>query len=191
MRSPTQFIIRPVGGRRYDNIKKFGDVEFIISSSQEDHTVANRHGIVVALPLRYEGPIPVGDTLLVHHNVFKKYYDMGGREKSGPCHFRGDLFMVEEDQCFLYNHGGTWKTHSRYCFVRPLANENCSIFNLNIEDNRESPLVGEMVYCNEELESLGIFAGDTIGFQPHSEYPFTIEGEVLYRMFTRNICIKI
>jgi len=191
MRSPTQFIVRPMGGRRYDNIKSFGGIEFIVSSSQEDHTVSNRYAIVVTTPINYKGEIAKGDILLVHHNVFKKYYDMKGREKSGPCHFRDDIFMVEPDQFFLYKKGKKWKTHSRYCFVRPLDNKNCSIFNMNIENNNHLPLIGEMVYSNPQLEALGINEGDIIGFQPHSEYEFKIEGEILYRMFTSNICIKI
>ena len=94
MQSPTQFLITPVGGRRYDNIKKIGGVDFITSSSQEDHTVANRYGEVIATPIGYEGDIEPGDILLVHHNVFKLYYDMKGREKSGPSHFVNNIFMV-------------------------------------------------------------------------------------------------
>ena len=191
MRSPTHFLIRPLGGRRYDNIKKFGDVEFITSSSQEDHTVTNRYGEVLATPMNYDGEISVGDTLLVHHNVFKIYYDMKGRAKSGPCHFLDDTFMVEPDQFFLYKKGEAWKTHSRYCFVRPLDNEKCSIFNMNIENTRHRHLIGELVYSNRELEALGLKEGDIIGFQPHSEYEFKIDGEILYRMFTQNICIKV
>jgi hypothetical protein len=191
MQSPTQFLITPVGGRRYDNIKKIGGIDFITSSSQEDHTVANRYGEVIATPIGYEGDIEPGDILLVHHNVFKLYYDMQGREKSGPSHFVNNVFMVEPDQFFLYKRDGKWHTHSRYCFVRPLDNENCSIFNMNIEDNTKAHLLGQMVYSNKELDSLGIREGDVVGFQPHSEYEFKVDGEVLYRMFTSNICIKI
>jgi len=49
MRSPYQFIVRPMKGKRYDNTKDIGDVEFIISSSQEDHTVSNRFAEVVSI----------------------------------------------------------------------------------------------------------------------------------------------
>ena len=51
MRSPNQFLVRPVGGRRYDNIEKYGDISFITSSSQEDHTVSNRYAEVLSTPL--------------------------------------------------------------------------------------------------------------------------------------------
>ena len=47
-----------------------------------------------------------------------------------------------------------------------------------------------MKYINKELESLGIQAGDLVSFTPDSEYEFDIDGEKLYRMFTKNIAIK-
>ena len=71
MQSPSQFIVKPLGGRTYDNIRTYGDKEFIISSSQEDHTVTNRFAEVVSVPLNYGGEIVSGDTLVVHHNVFR------------------------------------------------------------------------------------------------------------------------
>jgi hypothetical protein len=35
----------------------------------------------------------------------------------------------------------------------------------------------------------GVFDGDMVAFTPDSEYEFLVNGEKLYRMFTRNICI--
>jgi len=42
MRSPFYFITKPLKGRRYDNIKKIGEIDFITSVSQEDHMATNR-----------------------------------------------------------------------------------------------------------------------------------------------------
>jgi len=100
MISPYNFIITPKGGRRYNNINKEG---LITSSSQEDHTVTNRYGIVKEVPMGYDGEIQKGDTLLVHHNVFRKYYDMKGRERSGPCYVKDDIYVVYYDQFFYIN----------------------------------------------------------------------------------------
>jgi hypothetical protein len=98
MRSPFYFIAKPVNGKRYDNTKMFGSVELIVSTSEEDHKFSNRFAEVVELPLGYKGPIRIGYTLLVHHNVFKFYNDMKGRQKSGKSFFRDDLFFIESDQ---------------------------------------------------------------------------------------------
>ena len=55
----------------------------------------------------------------------------------------------------------------------------------------EEPLVGIIKYINKELESKGLKEGDTISFEPDSEYAFQVDGEKLYRMFTSNIKLKL
>lgn len=105
MQSPFQFIVRPRDAKQYDNIRKYGDVDFIVSASQEDHKFSNRYAEVVSVPVQYDGPIKPGDTLIVHHNVFKFYYDMYGRQKSGKSFFHDDLFFLDEDQFFMYKSG--------------------------------------------------------------------------------------
>ena len=120
MKSPNMFIVRPINGRRYDNIKNIGGLDIITSVSQEDHESSNRYAEVVETPINYTGEITKGDTLLVHHNVFKLYYDMRGREKSGASYFKDDLFFVDYEQFFLYKHNDNWKSHSKYCFIKPI-----------------------------------------------------------------------
>ena len=120
MQSPFSFIVRPLKGKRYDNEKKIGDIDFIISVSKEDHKASNRFAQVVSVPINYKGEIKIGDILLVHHNVFKFYYDMQGIEKSGKSFFRNDLFFIDPDQFFLYYNGSNWRSHSKYCFVKPV-----------------------------------------------------------------------
>ena len=98
MRSPYNFIVKSESTRRYDNVKEIGGIEFITSVSEEDHTVSNRFATVMELPIDYGGPVQKGDTLLVHHNVFKFYNDMKGRQKSGRsyfnfCRLRSILFI--------------------------------------------------------------------------------------------------
>jgi hypothetical protein len=102
MKSPRSFIVRPEKGRRYDNIKDIGGIEFIVSSSKEDHKVSNRFAEVVETPSGYTGPIKKGDTLVVHHNVFKFYNDMRGRERSSHNFVKDDTFLVADEQFFLF-----------------------------------------------------------------------------------------
>ena len=83
MKSPFSFLVKAYNERRYDNIKKVGGIDLVTSVSKEDHVSSNRFAVVEETPINYCGPIKKGDTLLVHHNVFKYYYDMRGREKSG------------------------------------------------------------------------------------------------------------
>ena len=187
MRSPDSFIVKPKNSSRYDNKRKADDVEFIVSSSQEDHRFSNRYAIVQSVPLSYSGPIQAGDTLLVHHNVFKYYYNMYGVQKSGRSYLQDDLFFVTDDQFFLYKKDDRWKAHGKYCFVEPVEEKESWIRKFS----KEEPLIGRLKYGNDQLFALGVNEGDEISFLPDSEYEFTVDGEKLYRMFTDNITLVL
>jgi len=187
MKSPFYFIAKPINGKRYDNTRDIGGIEFIVSTSEEDHKFSNRYAEVVELPIGYTGPISIGDTLLVHHNVFKFYNDMKGRQKSGKSFFKEDLFFIETDQFFMYKKGEHWNAYDRYCFVKPIPPTESYIS----KPFSEEPLMGQMIYPNEYLISKGINKGDFVCFVPDSEYEFTVDGEKLYRMFDHQITIKL
>ena len=187
MKSPFYFIAKPINGKRYDNTKDIGGIEFIVSTSEEDHKFSNRYAKVVELPIGYTGPISIGDTLLVHHNAFKFYNDMKGRQKSGKSFFKDDLFFIETDQFFLYKKDSSWNAYDKYCFVRPIAATDYYIKKFI----KEEPLMGQMVYPNEYLLSQGVKEGDYICFSPDSEYEFTVDGEKLYRMYDHQITVKL
>lgn len=180
MKSPFNFIVRPYNGRRYDNIKKIGDVDIIVSASQEDHTVSNRYATVVSTPINYSGDIQPGDTLLVHHNVFKYFYDMKGRQKSGKSFLMDDLFLVDDYQYFMYKHNDVWKSKDEFCFIKPIPKEQMYIYSPGVDQ----PLMGEVRYTNNVLISYGINVGDIVSFKPDSEYEFKVDDEKLYRVRT-------
>lgn len=187
MQSPNLFIVKPRENKRYNNTKNIGGIDFITSTSQEDHQFSNRYAIVVSTPLDYDGDIAPGDTLLVHHNVFKYYYDMKGKQKSGKSFLNEGHFMVDREQFFMYKKNGEWRAHGKFCFIEPIQTKESVIY----KNTREEPLVGKIRYINDELLSLGLKVGDEVGFQPESEYAFDVEGEKLYRMFTNNICLRM
>ena len=189
MKSPYSFIVKPYNNRRYDNIKSYGDVEFITSTSEEDHKSSNRFAIVIATPINYTGPVKEGDILLVHHNVFKFYNDMYGRRKSGKSFFKEDLFFVDPDQFYLYkaNEKSKWMGYDKYCFIKPLEAQD-SYLNKN---SKNEPLRGTVRYINDELIEKGVKIGDQILYEPESEYEFVVDDEKLYRMFTKNITVVL
>jgi hypothetical protein len=183
MKSPYMFIVRPQDGKRYANIND----GLIVSASQEDHRFSNRVAEVVEVPINYDGPIKTGNLLLVHHNVFKIYYDMKGVEKSGRSFFKDDLFFVDHMQFFMYHDGDKWNAHDKYCFIKPSKTKDSLI----LKNTSEEPLTGTIRYINDQLKSFGLNEGDEVCFQPESEYEFTVDGEKLYRMFTDNITIAL
>lgn len=188
MRSPFYFIAKPVKGKRYDNTKDIGGIEFIVSTSEEDAKFSNRYAEVVEVPLDYSGDISPGDILLVHHNVFKFYNDIKGNRKSGKSFFREDLFFIEPDQFFMYKcSDGNWKCNDRYCFVKPIPAKDSYIK----KPFTNEPLMGIMMYANDYLMRQGIDSGDEVCFTPDSEYEFIVDGETLYRIFDHQITIKL
>lgn len=187
MRSPFYFIAKPLNGKRYDNTKNIAGIEVIVSTSEEDHKFSNRFAQVVELPIDYKGPIQEGDTLVVHHNVFKFYNDIKGKQKSGKSFFKDDLFFIEPDQFFMYKKGKSWIAYDRYCFVKPIK----AIESYIMKPFSQEPLMGEMAYPNDYLSSQGIEAGDMVCFSPDSEYEFTVDDQKLYRMYDHQITMKL
>lgn len=187
MQSPDRFIVKPMKGRRYNNTKEIGGLEFITSTSEEDFTASNREAEVIAVPLNYKGEIEPGDILLVHHNVFKFYNDMKGRRQSGRSFFKDDLFFIEDEQFYMYKKNGEWNAHGRNCFIKPVPVKDSFLK----KTGRYEPLTGTVKYINKELEVFGVQEGDEVSFQPESEYEFRVDDEILYRMFTNNITFII
>ena len=185
--SPHAFVVSPANGRRYDNIKSINGIDVITSASEEDHKVSNRYAIVLSVPINYSGPIKKGDTLLVHHNVFKYYNDMGGKRRSGKSFIKDDIFFVDNDQYFMFHDGVKWNTHDRYCFVEPIKKTGLRYAKLGSYE----PLMGRMVYPNKALLDMGVRHGDTVCFHPDSEYEFFVDGVVMYRIYDFNIAFKV
>lgn len=187
MKSPFSFIAKPVKGKRYNNTKNIGGIDFIISTSQEDHKFSNREAEVIECPINYDGPIKAGDTLLVHHNVFKYYNNMKGKQVSGRSFFKDDLFFIDNEQFYMYKNKEGWNAHDKNCFVEPVEVEESYIY----KPISNEPLVGRLKYPNEYLKTQGLKSGDRVSFKPESEYEFNVDGEKMYRMFTKNICILL
>ena len=95
-------LVKPIEGKRYNNTKSIGGIEFVVNTSEEEADFSNREAIVIETPLGYAGNIKPGDTLIVHHNVFKFYNDIKGNRKSGKSFFKDDLFFVDNEQFYLW-----------------------------------------------------------------------------------------
>ena len=187
MRSPFYFIVKPLNGKRYNNSKALAGIDFLTSTSEENHLASNREAVVVSTPLHYSGDIEPGDILLVHHNVFKFYNDMKGRQKSGKSFFMNDLFFVDNEQFYMYNKNNKWYCHDRYCFVEPIPPVESFVY----KPMSEEPLMGKLKYLNDKLEGYGLKQGDLVSFKPDSEYEFNVDGEKLYRMFDHQITLAL
>ena len=183
MKGWDSFIVSPVRSR-YDNTKKVGDVDLILNTEIFTHSNVSNSAIVVGLPKNKQTDIQLGDEVIIHHNVFRRWHDVRGKEQNSRSFFTEDKYFVSDDQLYIYKHNEEWKSLDDYCFVKPIANDD----DFSLE--KEKPLVGVVKYSNDILKSRGIEVGDKVGFIPNSEFEFIIDGERVYRVRTKVITIK-
>ena len=179
MRSVYNFIVEPLGSR-YKNTVNVGNKELIINSEIQNHQYVNRYAKVLSVPIYAESlGIKVGDTVIVHHNVFRRWYDVRGKEKNSKSFFKDNKFIISQDQIFLYKNKDNWKPLEGFCFVQPIKSEDK--FNKDIEHETK----GIVKYTDGSLE-----VGQVVGFEPFSKYELIIDGEKLYRVYSKYITIK-
>ena len=178
MKSVYNFVVAPKGDR-YNNKKKVGDKELILNTEIYNHQYVNREAIVISTPIVGDTDIRPGDTVIVHHNVFRRWHNVKGIEKNSRSYFNESTYMISKDQIFLYKRDDVWKAPKGYCFIKPLK----AIDQFNIES--EKPLQGIVKYSDGTVR-----VNDLVGFRPSSEYEFIVDGERLYRVLSNFITIK-
>ena len=183
MKSLFDFIVEPYG-QRYNNKVKVGDKSLIINTQVETFKSINNIAKVIEVPLSYETSVKKGDLIMIHHNVFRRWYNMKGEEKNSKSYFKDNMYFVQQDQVYLYKKKDKWIAFNNRCFVAPLKDE------VEIHNTLEQNLIGILKYGNSSLEALGINIGDVVGYKPFGEYEFIVDGERLYCMKSNDIVIK-
>ena len=178
MKSVYNFVVTPKG-ERYNNKKKIGDSELILNTEIYNHQYVNREATVISKPIVGDTNIKAGDTVVVHHNVFRRWHNVKGIEKNSRSYFNESTYFINPDQIFLYKRDEEWIAPKGYCFIKPLK----AINQFNIEC--EKPLQGIVKYSDGTVE-----VGDLIGYRPKTESEFIVDGERLYRVLSNLITIK-
>ena len=163
MRAYKEFIISPIG-ERYNNSKKIGDKELVLNTEIYNHQFVNRKAKVIATPILFSLPIIMGDEIIVHHNVFRRWHDIKGKERNSKSYWKEDKYLISEDQIFLYRKD-TWIATPGFSFIKPLK----AIDSFNTEDER--PLIGIIKYSDGTFNK-----GELVGVMPNSKYEFIING---------------
>ena len=74
MRSLYDFIIKPLGDR-YENELKLGNKTLVLNTKIESFKSVNNLAVVVETPKAFKTNIKKGDIIVIHHNVFRVFYD--------------------------------------------------------------------------------------------------------------------
>jgi len=178
MKSVYNFVVKPIG-QRYNNVKKVGDKELIVNTEIFNHQYVNRKAKVLSTPIIGDTEIEVNDNVILHHNVFRRWHNQHGIEKNSKSYFDENTYIVHPDQIFLYKRFWEWRTTKGFCWVQPIKNKD------KYSISKEQENVGIIKYSDGTFN-----VGDLVGFTPISTYEFIIEGEKLYRVYTKFITIK-
>jgi len=178
MKSVYNFVVTPKG-ERYNNSKKVGDTDLILNTEIFNHQYINRNATVISTPIIGGTDIKAGDEVILHHNVFRRWHNQYGKEKNSKSYFDEKTYIVHLDQIFLYKQNNIWNVPKGFCWVQPIKNNDKYSF------NKEQDNVGIIKYSDGTFE-----VGDLVGFTPISTYEFIIDGQKLYRVYTKFITIK-
>ena len=178
MKAPFDFVIEPKGNR-YNNTTKVGDKDLILNTEVYNHQFVNREAIVKSVPTAFETEIKSGDTIITHHNVFRRWHDVRGNEKISRSYFNENTYLVKEDQIFLYKRNGEWIAPKGYCFIQPIKERK------QLGVDQEESCIGIVKHTDGSYKK-----GDLVGFTPFSTYEFIIDSKRLYRVMTQFITIK-
>jgi hypothetical protein len=177
MKAYKDFIVSPIG-ERYNNSKKVDGKELVLNTEIFNHQFINRLALVLEVPMLFDTPINKGDEIVVHHNIFRRWNDVKGKERNSRSYWKEDKYFISTDQIFLYKQK-EWKATPGYSFVQPIVSDN------KLTNESEQPLVGIIKYSDGTFNE-----NELVGFTPNSEYEFIIEGKRLYRVLNKFITIK-
>jgi hypothetical protein len=175
------YIVSPVG-ERYDNKIKVENKDLILNTKIETFKAVNKLAKVVSTPKAYDLPIKSGDLVYVHHNVFRRYYNMKGKQQNSRSYFKEDLYFCAPDQIYLYIQNNKASAFLDRCFIKPLVS--------NVLGDKVIPNKGILKYGNKQLEGLGIVEEDIVSFPNLRQWEFVINNELLYCMKSKDILIK-
>ena len=178
MKSLYGFLVKPIGGR-YNNTKKVGDKELVLNTDIYNHKHTNREAEVLSIPKIGETDIKVGDTVVLHHNVFRRWHNVKGIEKNSRSYINENLYIANIDQIFLYKRKDKWIAPKGYCFIQPIKETD----EFSIET--EKACRGVVLYSDGSNN-----VGDLVGFTPFSTYEFVIDNIRSYRVLSKFITIK-
>jgi len=177
MQSVYNFVVTPVG-QRYNNVKKIGDKELILNTENFNHEYVNRLAKVISTPKIGETNVNVGDEVIVHHNVFRRWKNVRGIEKNSRNYINENTYLLQPDQLFLYKQNNIWQAPKGYCWLQPIKNKNK--FNINKEQ-----LVGVVKYTDGTIDENSL-----VGFHASGQYEFIVDGQRLYRVLSNLITIQ-
>ena len=191
MKALDKFIVQ-IEKKLQDTITTDSGLELYIDTKYNEFQHRTTEGEILAYPAKYETGAKVGDTLYFHHHVVIN----GG----SPLVKEDNHYVVQYDhdhaaanQAIAYKNEDGVQPIKGWCLLEPVE-EN---------DDRHSGLVeivslqekevtkGVVSFDTAELDDLGVFKGDIVGFKKNRDYRIKIDGKEYYRVAVKELLYKL
>lgn len=186
MRSPNYVIVEV--DQTYINEQIIHGAALVTNNTIESVANINRIAKVVSAP---EATIlEAGDEIVFHHNILRAVNGYQGEKVHSEYWIKDNLYFIPPAEIFAYKREGKWEAVAPFCFVKPIeALQDTKIFMDRQESTHKgkTKLRGCMKLLNADLRQQGVKENDEIIFSPYSEYEFEIEGELYYKMSTKDV----
>lgn len=178
--------------KAYENeVQVLEDQSLIVNSTIESVAHISRTAKVIEAPDFVI--LKEGDEVVVHHNIFRLRNDTKGNLTQSNYHLEGNKYFVPLTEVFMYKRDSDWICLEPYVFVKPipLREEDSLLLGLKRQHKGMEFRKGSIAFNNKQLENQGVKVGDEVSFTKNSEYEFNIEGEIYYKMRTKDILAVI
>jgi co-chaperonin GroES (HSP10) len=168
-----------------DGLVKRGSL-FIVTYFQPEQFDELLLGEVIGISDEEE-EIKVGDTVMVHHNAFKKNNLISASE---------DIYNLHKDpMIYCYIRDDKMEMVSDYVFVEPQLDDktitDAGIY-LPYMKGRKKSQVGILRNIGKRTEDVGdAEVGDTIVYQKLADYELKVKGKTMFRMKQDRILAKV
>lgn len=132
------------------------------------------------MPAANYANLQIGDKVILHHNVFRKWFNVKGHLKDSSNFVKKDTFQANTDMIFAYDRGDGWKSVDGWIFVKPIEKSIEDIWNTG---NHETQ-TGIVKIADEHV-------GEKVFFEEWCEHKYYIDGELLYRMHKDNLLLLL
>jgi co-chaperonin GroES (HSP10) len=189
MKSLNSFVVY-VPKRYNDEIKTKSGLKLYLDTKFQPFENRINEGEVVSVPAKFKTGVEVGDTLYFHHLVIL--------EDGQPLPVNDDHYVVRYDPvvalncqaiCYKSKKDGKVYPLSTWSILEHVEQEKTTKSDVIevIEVKEREVKTAKVAFDSEGLKTIGVKKGDIVGILKDSDYPFTIDGNKLYRTRTRDL----
>lgn len=158
--------------------------------------IVTQSGTVVSVPLKASNSfinnseldieLEAGDKVYTHHFL---------THEDNEITFNGKkVYSIRYEECYCRIRNGELQMLNEWNFIEPIKEneKDIKIGSFKIKNEAEDDTKkGIVKYASKKLKSVGVNVGDTIFFKKDCDKKIIVEGEVLFRVNSRDIVAKL